>query len=79
MFSIICASKGEWVRVKLSDESIILNSDPFTFAGTKRRKSLFTTSEPNIQTPDRKAKSSPRQVKIGRVAKAGKRIYCSQR
>ena len=61
------------------DSSESFNSDPFTFAGTKRKK-IYSPSQNRIfRSPARKAKKISRQVKNGRVAKAGKRIYCSQR
>ena len=61
------------------DPSESFNSDPFTFAGTKRKK-IYSPSQNRIfRSPACKAKKSSRQVKNGRVAKAGKRIYCSQR
>ena len=63
----------------IMDSSESFNSDPFTFAGTKRKKIYSPSRNRTFRSPARKAKKSPRQVKTGRVAKAGKRIVSAQR
>lgn len=54
------------------DSSESFNSDPFTFAGTKRKK-IYSPSQNRIfRSPAHKAKKSPRQVRMENMQKREK-------
>ena len=57
------------------DSSESFNSDPFSFAGTKRKKVNSPSQKRTFRSPARsKVKKSPNRVKTGRVNKVGKNV-----
>ena len=58
----------------IMDSSESFNSDPFTFAGTKRKRVYSPSQKRTFKSPARKVKKSPRPVKTGRVTKGGKNV-----